>query len=197
MASFDLYYPKLIAHEGGYVNDSDDRGGETYRGISRKNFPNWEGWDEIDELKPIKKGVVFQSLEALVKAFYLSTFWTWAQKIKNQTIAEILVDWRIHGGFNAKKLQQMVGEKEDGKIGNRTIAAINRTNAVALFENIKRARAQHYARIIQNDPAQAKFERGWFARLESFKAPAAVLGIGAMIMIGWVIYLAVDSKSLA
>lgn len=195
MANFDLYFPKLMIHEGGYVNDPLDKGGETYRGISRKNFPNWMGWDSIDELKPIRKGTVFQSLEGLVKAFYFSTFWNWAKGINNQIIAEILVDWRINGGFNPKKLQQMVGEKQDGKIGPRTIAAINRTNASRLFETIKNARVQHYARIIQNDPTQKKFEKGWLDRLDNFKAPAA-LEIGAILMIGWVIYLAVDSKSL-
>jgi lysozyme family protein len=197
MANFDLYFPKLITHEGGYVNDAADKGGETYRGISRKNFPNWAGWQTIDQLKPIKRGTILQSLEALVKAFYKSTFWTWSQNINNQMIAEILVDWRINGGFNAKKVQQMVGEKQDGKIGSKTIAAINRTNATRLFETIKQARATHYAQIVRNDPTQKKFEKGWFDRLESFKAPAVGLGIGALIMIAWVIYLASESKSLA
>ena len=36
MADFRLAYKKIEAAEGGYVNDPDDKGGETYKGISRK-----------------------------------------------------------------------------------------------------------------------------------------------------------------
>ena len=42
-----------MEHEGGYVDDRDDRGGETYRGISRNNFPDWKGWKKIDGFKPV------------------------------------------------------------------------------------------------------------------------------------------------
>ena len=54
MANFDIEFEKLILAEGGYVNDHDDAGGETYLGISRKNNPNWSGWKLIDS---IKKGI--------------------------------------------------------------------------------------------------------------------------------------------
>ena len=36
MAYFGDAFKKLSIKEGGYVNDKDDAGGETYRGISRK-----------------------------------------------------------------------------------------------------------------------------------------------------------------
>ena len=39
MAKFDEEFDKVILAEGGYVNDPDDAGGETYLGISRKNNP--------------------------------------------------------------------------------------------------------------------------------------------------------------
>ena len=37
MANFEEAYKKTSDFEGGYVNDEDDAGGETYRGIAR-NF---------------------------------------------------------------------------------------------------------------------------------------------------------------
>ena len=40
MANFSDAYALTSAHEGGYVNDPVDRGGETYRGIARRYFPN-------------------------------------------------------------------------------------------------------------------------------------------------------------
>jgi lysozyme family protein len=200
MADFNTYYPKLIAHEGGYVNDHLDRGGETYRGISRKNFPTHDIFRYLDSKKPIKKNTVFPEAEQEVKNFYKVVFWNSirADLIKNQSVAEILVDWKINGGFNPKKLQQMVGEKQDGAIGDRTIQAINKADSTHLFATIKQARKAHYTSIIKNNPSQAKFANGWFARIESFQyTPTVAIGLGAIVMIGWILYLISDSKSLA
>lgn len=51
MAYFGDAFKKLSIKEGGYVNDKDDAGGETYRGISRKYNPTWQGWTMIDSYK--------------------------------------------------------------------------------------------------------------------------------------------------
>ena len=45
---------KTLKYEGGYVNDKDDRGGETYRGVSRRYHPNWSGWKIVDEYKQMQ-----------------------------------------------------------------------------------------------------------------------------------------------
>jgi len=37
MAKFNLAFSKMLFHEGGYVNDPDDLGGETYKGIARNS----------------------------------------------------------------------------------------------------------------------------------------------------------------
>ena len=37
-----------MKHEGGYVFDPDDSGGETYKGVARKFHSKWEGWSKID-----------------------------------------------------------------------------------------------------------------------------------------------------
>ena len=39
MADFNDAFDETMGHEGGYVNDSNDAGGETYRGISRRFNP--------------------------------------------------------------------------------------------------------------------------------------------------------------
>jgi lysozyme family protein len=48
MADFKQAHSIVMNNEGGYANDPSDRGGETYKGISRNNFPNWKGWKLID-----------------------------------------------------------------------------------------------------------------------------------------------------
>ena len=37
--SYDKAFKEVAAIEGGYVNDPQDTGGETYKGISRVNHP--------------------------------------------------------------------------------------------------------------------------------------------------------------
>lgn len=53
MADFKTAYKKIEAAEGGYCFDPDDAGGETYKGISRRANPNWNGWISIDAIKKL------------------------------------------------------------------------------------------------------------------------------------------------
>jgi lysozyme family protein len=62
MAEFLPAYTATMKHEGGYVNNPADHGGETYRGISRNNWRGWNGWPDVDRIKgespltPLSKG---------------------------------------------------------------------------------------------------------------------------------------------
>jgi poly-D-alanine transfer protein DltD len=51
MANFIISLQRTLVHEGGYIHDSEDVGGETYKGISRASHPNWSGWIIIDKYK--------------------------------------------------------------------------------------------------------------------------------------------------
>jgi hypothetical protein len=51
MSEFQPALQKVLAHEGGYVNDPDDPGGETYKGIARNMHSKWGGWVYIDLCK--------------------------------------------------------------------------------------------------------------------------------------------------
>jgi len=48
MADFNQALQMVLQNEGGYVNDPNDPGGETYKGIARKMNSNWIGWQLID-----------------------------------------------------------------------------------------------------------------------------------------------------
>lgn len=56
MASFDQAVTQVLKHEGGYVNDPNDPGGETKYGISKKSYPNVDIKNlTIDQAKAIYK----------------------------------------------------------------------------------------------------------------------------------------------
>jgi len=51
MADFLTAYEVTMQAEGGYVNDPQDPGGETYKGVARSRNPKWPGWVDIELLK--------------------------------------------------------------------------------------------------------------------------------------------------
>jgi lysozyme family protein len=48
MADLTTAYESTMKAEGGYVNNPQDPGGETYKGIARKFNSKWDGWIAID-----------------------------------------------------------------------------------------------------------------------------------------------------
>ena len=49
MANFEKAFKLVVEAEGGYVNDKDDKGGETFMGVTRKNHPKLKMWEIIDK----------------------------------------------------------------------------------------------------------------------------------------------------
>ena len=56
MSAFDIAFKITIGHEGGYVNDPDDPGGETNYGISKRSYPD----TDIASLTIGRGGKIFQ-----------------------------------------------------------------------------------------------------------------------------------------
>ena len=159
--------------EGGYAHVAGDRGGETYRGISRVHHPAWIGWNYIDDVKstegPIKHNTIFPSLEGLVGQFYTDEYWDPLMADELPRLVAISVfDHAVHSGINraSKALQREVGAKPDGAIGRKTLAATwlhcDRLGARELIGY----RTGWLERIAQR-PSQAKFRLGWLRRMKA------------------------------
>ena len=139
MADYRQAIGKVLKSEGGYVNDPDDRGGETYKGISRKFWASWIGWHIIDQIKK-KPGFpatltgsheleIKIQLDHEVSAFYYEQFWikVGGGKIKNQEIAEMLLDSAVNEGIvpAVKRAQMIVHLPVTGKISPELITKLN------------------------------------------------------------------------
>lgn len=114
MANFDKAYKILQGNEGGYVNDPDDNGGETFAGVSRKFHPKWIGWKRVDTVKGVlgsdaknveitKECFKDSSLMNLVKKFYKQYFWDTLRldEILSDSIAKMLFDAAVNMGLGA------------------------------------------------------------------------------------------------
>lgn len=123
MAEFIKAYKKLEIAEGGYSNNPNDKGGETYKGISRKYNPDWIGWYIVDDIKKHHpttfKGILKATpqLEKYVQELYKIKYWNVLSldNFKSQAIAEQLFDTCVNcGRTNAINIvKKLVGENNN------------------------------------------------------------------------------------
>ncbi len=176
MAKFNLALSKVLSHEGSYVNDPDDLGGETYKGIARNSHGSWAGWQIIDSYK-IKPDFP-KSLEAnaklqnMVEQFYFELFWQplKADQIQNQTSADSVFDFAVNSGLttSTRLVQSIVGTKIDGIIGEITLNKINSMDFAHFQAALTVAKMEYYMNIIRKRPTSKKFLLGWISRSLSF-----------------------------
>ena len=99
MADFDLALEATLKAEGGYVDDKDDPGGETYKGIARSRNPKWPGWITVDILKNKRNFPANldndPQLQSEVKDLYEVNYWhrVKGDDITDQDIAESIFDF--------------------------------------------------------------------------------------------------------
>lgn len=191
-SNFEKYQDKIFDHEGGYVDDPVDIGGATNKGIT---FNTFEAYAQEDlGIEP-----TLENLKALTNEqaaiIYKKRYWDKikADDIKNGSIAYLLYDFNVNAGGNAvKELQRALVDlgneiTVDGAVGNKTIEAINKTNAKLLFDKFKQRRLDYYQNIVDKSVenykkdhpnateddllkyTQKKFEKGWKNRTNSIE----------------------------
>lgn len=187
MADFLKTYTELILpNEGGYSNNKNDLGGETYGGIARNYHPDWTGWTYIDSIKKVRKikwNEKFPALNESVMNFYKARW----NKIRlseftSQKIADLVFDYYTHSETRAiTSLQKLLGVKPDGAVGSITITAANNANEKRLYADYLNERTEF---LIQRSkaPGQSDFYEGWMARMDYLKSRAPVAGIAIGIV---------------
>ena len=192
LAQFETAYYLTNKIEGGYYNNKNDAGGETYRGISRVTNPYWLGWDIVDNIKKtnfsaetineaLDKNEVLQNF---VKVFYLNNYWDaiLGNKIADQQIANEVYDNAVNmgvpqAGIYLQKVINILNRNQslykditvDGKIGGGTIQtlemAIKLNGSRRVLNVINGYQMKHYLECMEKNPVDEIFV-GWFDRVE-------------------------------
>ena len=169
MAKLELLSPKIAKWEGGYVNDPTDKGGVTNMGVTISTWQqvgydkNHDGHIDSSDIKLLNKDDF---------KFVLKKYWNiWqADKINNQSIANILVDWVWGSGkWGVIIPQRLLGLQDDGVVGDITLSHLNQLNQKELHQTIFNARLKFLDDIVKKNPSQQKFIKGWKNRLNDFK----------------------------
>lgn len=165
MADYRELVPIIKKWEGGFVNNPNDSGGATNKGVTLSTFRQFYGQSKTVE-----------DLKALTETQWLNIFLTgyWnklrASEIANQSIANIIVDWGWASGPDtaARKVQKIVGAAVDGIVGPQTLQAINNYKAKSLFDKIKAERITFVENLAKQRPKDQTFLQGWKNRINSF-----------------------------
>jgi len=152
--NFDQAFERLLGHEGGYVDDPDDPGGETNWGITIA-VARAEGYTGPMRDLPMAKA----------KDIYRAKYWApvHADELPDSVRFDVFDAAVNHGASqSAKWLQRAVGANPDGVIGAMTVAAARGAGpmAVARFNGY---RLQFYTDL----GTWPKFGKGWARRVAS------------------------------
>ena len=157
--------------EGGYVNDPNDLGGATNKGVTLKTWQS-VGYDKNGDGKIDEEDLKRITSQDLVTVVLRPYYWNRCQgdRIQSQAIANIFVDWAwLTGVITIKFTQKIVGVKEDGIVGEQTLRAINEADEKQLFERIKAERIAHIEQICKARPANNRFKKGWLNRIAAHR----------------------------
>ena len=166
--NFDKCFEMLLAHEGGFVNHPDDPGGATNLGVTKRTLQNYLGrhvsMDEMRNLTPEDVKPIYRLNYADAVCFDdLPAGLDWA-----------MLDWAVNSGSGraAMALQKIVGAKQDGAIGPKTLQAVANYEAAETIGKLHDSRQKFYEGLSHFKT----FGRGWTRRnKETLKAAIEML----------------------
>ena len=172
MANFDIAVEKTLAHEGGYVNDPADPGGETKYGISKRSYPG-------EDIKNLTK--------ARAKEIYKRDFWDKVQgdRIPSQESANSVFDMAVNAG-PSKALS--MAKQALIAIGGTSLYALDQMRGKDFSRAFGQLRISFYRDLVARKPGMKKFLKGWEKRAKNFFNPSSaglVLTAGAIGLVAW------------
>lgn len=162
----------ILQHEGGYVDDPNDKGGKTNKGIAWRTWLRYAKSDlglepTVDNLRDIT--------DEQAEIIYRKRYWEPKGfcKVENDRVGLMVYDWTITSGGAHRQVQNLLNDEfgqtvtVDGDIGPNTISAINSVEDQNLFlERVATIRRAYYRQLVVNDSRNERFIKGWLNRVE-------------------------------
>lgn len=200
--AFNNLVTHILKWEGGYVNDPDDHGGKTNKGVTYNTYQGLV--KSVLGVEPSEQH--FNSLtDSQVKQF-IKHFWDAVKgdSFKSSLVSCFLTEmaWGSGPRTSIKTLQSTLNtyfSKQltvDGAIGPKTIEAANSVNGEQLFNYLVREREAFLKRLAEN-PTQQKFLKGWLNRVNDFvnnHSKFIIAGGGALLLVIGVAALYIFTK---
>lgn len=169
--------PITLKWESGYNFDPKDKGGETYRGITRRQHPDWSGWAILAKYKDLRRGDIIgdAALHEAVQELYHQEYFILRHfdKFAHNVVAIQCFDFAVLGGYSVKELQSALNLQfktslvVDGVMGDKTLAAINAQNPQEVAKMIIKLRTDYHTEL-EADEENDRFKDGWKRRIKFF-----------------------------
>ncbi|MDX0852716.1 secretion activating protein [Sinorhizobium medicae] len=162
----------IMKWEGGFVDDPDDRGGRTNKGITQKVYNVWRrglGHPSRD-VKQIGDGEV--------QAIYDGNYWTpgGCDLLRRKLdLAQFDTAVNMGTGRAIRILQEAVDTRVDGQFGPTTKRACDACDLGTTLIHYTQIREGLYRRFAQAR-GQSKFLRGWMNRLNDLRREIGLPG---------------------
>ena len=184
-ADFERFFPHLIRVEGTFFTVTQyDAGGATKFGVTYDVYKAWCNGGIVEVLPCDKDGngkITTNDLRLTVlqdvKPIYKTQYWDVckADLIDNQAVAELFADMIVHCGVgydrqHIKAMQRIVRVNQDGKIGPKTLQAINQGNSQKIYNDLVKYRKSFYKKLTLKKRSQKRFLKGWYKRLFILKS---------------------------
>lgn len=172
MSRFDDCLKFVLKWEGGYGHHSSDRGGATNRGITQKTYDDWRTGKGMGR-SPVS-GISMDE----VRSIYRDRYWTQSRCDDCPEPVDLaLFDSAVNCGPKQaiKFLQRALHIPDDGAFGPVTAHTL-KTTTIGPEELAKRLidyRDDFYDRLVQHDPRQMVFAKGWTNRLNDLRSEIA------------------------
>ena len=165
--NFDKCLTMLLKHEGGFVDHPKDPGGMTNLGVTKAVYDKWIGRESSEaEMRALTQDDV--------APIYKKNYWDRCKCDNLPSGADWSVfDWAVNSGTGraSKAMQKIVGAKQDGAIGPKTLQMIANEKAEFLVERMYDQRQSFYEKLNTFET----FGRGWTRRNKETKETALEL----------------------
>lgn len=184
--NFNYAMNLTFANEGGLSNQTQDHGGITNYGVTvgflsslGKDIYDIDGDGNPNELVGDlnSDGKVDSSdIKLLTKeeVFNIYKDYIWNKMnldlLTSKFISAQTFDIGVNSGIRmgVKLLQRTAGVLQDGILGHQTVSVVNLAPEINLNNSLVRVRIAFYQAIVDHDPTQEKFLKGWIARANRY-----------------------------
>lgn len=166
--NYDQALRLVLKHEGGYVNHPKDPGGATNKGVTQKTY---DGWRQAQNQKPQSvRNIHMDEVKAIYKDQYAKPIWF--DKLPSG-VDYAVFDFAVNSGVSraVKTVQKIVGQQQDGVMGNITLSAIKEYDSELLVEKL----CAHRLAFMKRLKTWSVFGKGWQRRVTSVKSNALAM----------------------
>lgn len=173
-SNFEQAYRWVLQHEGGVSAHRLDPGGLTNKGITQRTYDAFRAG--VGASKQSVRAIGDDEVARIYREQYAKPIWF--DRLPSG-VDYALFDFAVNSGVSraVKMIQGTVGVRQDGIMGNQTLAAIRAYGATSLILALCDARLA-FVRRLKTWPT---FGRGWQKRIDQVRQRAAAMASSGVL----------------